>query len=111
MSAGEEEQPSNMSGGEENEQKSVSEGGEEKPRPEEESKGMNTDPLDPEELQRLVDENPELKDEANMSNVQHDVSNVQHEEKDTSQNNLEQSITHDTVQMKKELISELNEKE
>ena len=58
-----------------------------------EDRGINTDELPPEELQRLVDNNLELKE--------NDVSNIEHETKEIKENKIS----------KKELIDELNEKD
>ena len=58
-----------------------------------EDRGMNTDELPPEELQRLVDNNKEL--------IENDVSNIEHETKEMKENKMS----------KKELIDELNEKD
>ena len=58
-----------------------------------EDRGMNTDELPPEELQRLVDNNKEL--------IENDVSNIEHETKEKKENKIS----------KKELIDELNEKD
>ena len=57
-----------------------------------EDRGMNTDELPPEELQRLVDNNKELQEENDVSNMDHEVKN-------------------DLALSKKELIDELNEKD
>ena len=59
--------------------------------------GINTDELPPEELQKLVENNKELLEE-------NDVSNIDHEAKDSNNNN-QITVT------KKELIDELNEKD
>ena len=67
------------------------------------SVGINTDELPPEELQRLVDNNKELQDE-------NDVSNIDHEAKDTI-NNSNNNSAHIVSDIKKDLIDELNEKE
>ena len=52
-------------------------------------RGMNTDELPPEELQRLVDNNKELQEENDVSNIEHEVKSLS----------------------KKDLIAELNEKD
>ena len=67
------------------------------------SVGINTDELPPEELQRLVDNNKELQDE-------NDVSNIDHEAKDTI-NNSNNNSAHIVSDIKKDLIDELNEKD
>ena len=72
---------------------SQEEGGEEEPiEIEVEDRGMNTDELPPEELQRLVDNNKELLEENDVSNMDHEVKS-------------EMPLS------KKELIEELNEKD
>ena len=60
-----------------------------------EDRGMNTDEIPPEELQRLVDNNPELKEENEIKNIDHEIKKP---------NKDENSI-------KNALISELNEKD
>ena len=60
--------------------------------------GINTSELPPEELQKLVENNKELLEE-------NDVSNIDHEAKDSNNNNNQITVT------KKELIDELNEKD
>ena len=57
-----------------------------------EDRGMNTDELPPEELQRLVDNNKELQEENDISNMDHEVKS-------------------ELPLSKKELIDELNEKD
>jgi hypothetical protein len=57
-----------------------------------EDRGMNTDELPPEELQRLVDNNKELLEENDASNIEHEVKSK-------------------VPLSKKELIEELNEKD
>ena len=57
-----------------------------------EDRGMNTDELPPEELQRLVDNNKELQEENDVSNMDHEVKS-------------------ELPLSKKELIDELNEKD
>ena len=57
-----------------------------------EDRGMNTDELPPEELQRLVDNNKELLEENDVSNMDHEVKQ-------------------EVPLSKKELIEELNEKD
>ena len=57
-----------------------------------EDRGMNTDELPPEELQRLVDNNKELQEENDVSNIDHEVKS-------------------EAPLSKKELIEELNEKD
>ena len=57
-----------------------------------EDRGMNTDELPPEELQRLVDNNKELLEENDISNMDHEVKS-------------------ELPLSKKELIEELNEKD
>ncbi len=57
-----------------------------------EDRGMNTDELPPEELQRLVDNNKELQEENDVSNIEHEVKS-------------------ELPLSKKELIEELNEKD
>ena len=59
-------------------------------------KGVNTDELPPEELKKLVDENPELKDID---------QNVQIEIKDKEEKEMDEN------ELKKKLIEELNEKD
>ena len=58
-----------------------------------EDRGVNTDELPPEELQRLVDNNKELQEENNTSNIEHEIK--------------EDNIAN----AKKEIIDELNEKD
>ena len=58
-------------------------------------KGINTDELSPEELQKIVENNPELKEEGNL-NYEQEVK----DEKEMDENEL-----------KKKLIEELNEKD
>ena len=62
-----------------------------------EDRGMNTDELPPEELQRLVDNNIELKEENISPNIEHEVKN--------DKGNTENKIS------KEQLIKELNEKD
>jgi hypothetical protein len=62
-----------------------------------EDRGMNTDELPPEELQRLVDNNIELKEENISPNVEHETKN----DKGSSENKIS----------KEQLINELNEKD
>ena len=70
-----------------------SEEGEEAPlEVEVEDRGMNTDELPPEELQRLVDNNKELQEENDISNMDHEVKS-------------------ELPLSKKELTDELNEKD
>ena len=57
-----------------------------------EDRGMNTEELSPEELQRLVDNNKELQEENDVSNFDHEVKS-------------------ELALSKKELIDELNEKD
>ena len=57
-----------------------------------EDRGMNTDDLPPEELQRLVDNNKELQEENDVSNMDHEVKS-------------------EIPLSKKQLIEELNEKD
>ena len=59
-------------------------------------KGVNTDELPPDELKKLVDENPELKDID---------QNVQIEIKDKEEKEMDEN------ELKKKLIEELNEKD
>ena len=59
-------------------------------------KGVNTDELPPEELKKLVDENPELKDID---------QNVQIEIKDKEEKEMDEN------ELKRKLIEELNEKD
>ena len=75
----------------ENNQEEV-EDGEEPIEIEVEDRGMNTDELPPEELQRLVDNNKELQEENDVSNIDHEVKS-------------------EAPLSKKELIEELNEKD
>ena len=60
-----------------------------------EDRGINTDELPPEELQRLVDNNIELKEVNEVSNIDHEIRDKEKEKK----------------QLKKQLIDELNEKD
>ena len=68
------------------------EGEEEQIEIEVEDRGMNTDELPPEELQRLVDNNKELQEENDVSNIDHEVKS-------------------ELPLSKKDLIAELNEKD
>ena len=91
---GEEENPNletNSDGNQENNQEEA-EDGEEPIEIEVEDRGMNTDELPPEELQRLVDNNKELQEENDVSNIDHEVKS-------------------EVPLSKKELIEELNEKD
>ena len=60
-----------------------------------EDRGINTDELPPEELQRLVDNNIELKEVNEVSNIDHEIRDKEKEKKE----------------LKKQLIDELNEKD
>ena len=77
------------------EEAQMQEGDDEPIEVEVEDRGINTDELPPEELQRLVDNNIELKEENDVSNFAHEIRDKEKEKKN----------------MKKELIDELNEKD
>ena len=62
-----------------------------------EDRGINTDELPPEELQRLVDNNKELQEENEVSNMAHEIK----ENKENQENK----------NSKRKLIEELNEKD
>ena len=80
----------------ENSQENQIQDGEEEPiEVEVEDRGVNTDELPPEELQRLVDNNAELKEESEVKNIEHEIK------KDDK----------DDAAKKKALIDELNEKD
>jgi hypothetical protein len=66
--------------------------------------GTNTDELEPEELQKLVDNNRELYD-VGVSNIEHDT--IQEIDNSNNQN----SNSNINIKSKKDLMSDLEEKE
>ena len=70
--------------------------------------GINTDTLPEEELRKLVENNKELQDEQDVSNILHEVKDNTINVNNNSNNN---ELSHINAQIKKDLIDELNEKD